>query len=181
MYIFVNKWQISIVMKTITISDATHEDVKKYCQKQGISMAEFVKVAHEYFQKSAINPSDPPQSVKEELTKIEKRVSQSIAFQKTFERDKLNPLLSDLAEAIVLVKKSGNAATNEEVGQWITKLFSNIAEKMHKPQTAMLEKMERSTYQTEREILGEVQDIKKQLSDLQQQLEQNNKKGLFGR
>lgn len=169
-------------MKTITISDVTHDDVKKYCKKHGISMAEFVKVAHAYFQKSGINPSDTPQSVKEELAKIEKRISQSIAFQKTFERDRLSPLLSDMAEAIVLIKRSGNATTNEEVGQWITKLFSSIAEKMHKPQMAMLQKMEKMASQTEGEILSEVQDLKKQIGELQQHIsELGNKKSIFGR
>lgn len=169
-------------MKLVGVEQSTHEALKKYCKKNEMTMGEFVTHALAYFMNSGVNPNTPPESVKEELAKIEKRVSQSIAFQKTFERDKLNPLLSDLAEAIVLVKKSGNAATNEEVGQWVNKLFANIADKIYKPQTAMLEKMERNTYQTEREILGEVQDIKKQLSDLQQLLnDQANKKGFFSR
>lgn len=167
-------------MKSIGVEDSTHETLKKYCKKYNLSMGEFVTHALAYFMNSGVNPNTPPDSVKEELAKIEKRVSQSIAFQKTFERDKLNPLLSDLAEAIVLVKNSGNAATAEELRIWVNKLFSSILDNMHKPQTAMLEKMERNTSKTEREILGEVQDIKKQLSDLQQQLsEQANKKGFF--
>lgn len=160
-------------MKSIGVKDDTHEELVKFCKKHNLSMGEFVAHSLAYFKSSGVNPSTPPESVKEELAKIEKRVSQGIAFQKTFEKDKLNPLLSDLAEAIVLINKSGAGATNEEVGQWVNKLFGSIAEKMHKPQTAAMERIE-----SELKKMGG--DIKKQLDEMQQQLtEQGNKKGLF--
>ena len=74
------------------------DDLKTYCKKQGITQGDFVKYTLAYFRKSGINPADPPESVKEEIAKIEKRVSQLIGFQRTFERDNLLPLLEALTK-----------------------------------------------------------------------------------
>lgn len=85
-------------MATINVDEVTRDDLKAYCKKQNITQGDFVKFALAYFKKSGINATDPPQSVKEELSKIEKRVSQLIGFQKTFERENLLPLLETLTK-----------------------------------------------------------------------------------
>src|SRR5674476_1499718 len=85
-------------MATINVDEVTREDLKTYCKKQGITQGDFVKYTLTYFRKSGINPADPPESVKEEIAKVEKRVSQLIGFQKTFERDNLLPLLEALTK-----------------------------------------------------------------------------------
>ena len=85
-------------MATINVDEATKDDLKTYCKKQGITQGDFVKYTLAYFRKSGINPADPPESVKEEIAKVEKRVSQLIGFQKTFERDNLLPLLEALTK-----------------------------------------------------------------------------------
>jgi len=85
-------------MATINVDEATREDLKTYCKKQGITQGDFVKYTLTYFRKSGINPADPPESVKEEIAKIEKRVSQLIGFQRTFERENLLPLLEALTK-----------------------------------------------------------------------------------
>jgi len=85
-------------MATINVDEATKEDLKAYCKKQGITQGDFVKYTLTYFRKSGINPADPPESVKEEIAKVEKRVSQLIGFQRTFERDNLLPLLEALTK-----------------------------------------------------------------------------------
>lgn len=85
-------------MATINVDEATKDDLKAYCKKQNITQGDFAKFALGYFKKSGINPTDPPESVKEELAKIEKRISQLIGFQKTFERDNLLPLLEALGK-----------------------------------------------------------------------------------
>ena len=85
-------------MATINVDEATKEDLKTYCKKQGITQGDFVKYTLTYFRKSGIHPADPPESVKEEIAKIEKRVSQLIGFQRTFERENLLPLLEALTK-----------------------------------------------------------------------------------
>lgn len=86
------------VMATINVEQTTRDELKEYCRKQDLTQGDFVKYALSYFKKSGINPSEPPQSIKEELSKIEKRISQLIGFQKTFERDNLLPLLEALSK-----------------------------------------------------------------------------------
>jgi len=80
------------------VDEATKEDLKTYCKNQGITQGDFVKYTLTYFRKSGIHPADPPESVKEEIAKIEKRVSQLIGFQRTFERENLLPLLEALTK-----------------------------------------------------------------------------------
>ena len=85
-------------MATINVDEVTREDLKTYCKKQGITQGDFVKYTLAYFRKFFINPADPPESVKEEIAKVEKRVSQLIGFQKTFEQKNLLPLLEALTK-----------------------------------------------------------------------------------
>lgn len=96
-------------MATINTDEATKSDLKAYCKKHDITQGDFVKFALGYFSKSGISPTDTPESVKEELAKIEKRVSQQIAFQKTFEKEKLNPLLNNLTEVMARLKQTGGS------------------------------------------------------------------------
>lgn len=83
-------------MATIQVEDTTRDDLKKFCTRYKITQGEFVKLALVYFRKSGINPAEPPESVKEELSKIEKRISQLIAFQRTFEKENMLPLVEAL-------------------------------------------------------------------------------------
>lgn len=83
-------------MATIQVEDTTRDDLKKFCTWYKITQGEFVKLALVYFRKSGINPAEPPESVKEELNKIEKRISQLIAFQRTFEKENMLPLVEAL-------------------------------------------------------------------------------------
>ncbi len=162
-------------MKLVGVEESTHEALKKYCKKNGLTMGEFVTHALAYFMSSGISPTSPPQSVKEELTKIEKRVSQGIAFQKTFERDRLNPLLSDLAEAVVAIKKKGDSVTKAEVISTVNQLFIAIQEKTYKPQMNEIKNLERVNSIEASEVKKRLDDIDEKISEL------INRKGLFGR
>jgi len=85
-------------MATINVDESTKEGLKKYCTRNKITQGNFVKFALDYFQKSGIDPASPPESVKEELSKMTTRISQLIAFQKTFEKDQLLPLVRRVSE-----------------------------------------------------------------------------------
>lgn len=85
-------------MPTIHTDETTQGDLRLYCKKLGISQGDFVKFSLVYFRKSGIHPADPPESVREEVAKVEKRISQLIAFQKTFEDKQLLPLFRVLTE-----------------------------------------------------------------------------------
>ena len=84
-------------MKSIAISAQGHKEVKTLCKTLGLNMGEFVEHSTHYFKKTGIDPSksdsESPHKVVKEL---EKRISQVIAYIKTHETDKLNPLLEHL-------------------------------------------------------------------------------------
>jgi predicted nucleic acid-binding Zn-ribbon protein len=85
-------------MATINVEETTRNELKAYCKKQELTQGDFVKFSLEYFRKSGINPAAPPENIKEEVAKMEKRISQLIAFQKTFEKENLLPLLDVLTK-----------------------------------------------------------------------------------
>lgn len=96
-------------MATIHIQETTHKQLKTYCTKNGLTHGDFVNSALAYFSKSGIDPNSPPESVKEEIAKVDKRISQLIAFQKTFEQKQLIPLIESLykIEAEIREQQSG--------------------------------------------------------------------------
>jgi len=93
-------------MKTIGLDDDTHASLKSYCAKHELTMNNFVRAALTYFRTTGINPTDPPESVKEELARMEKRLNQVIAFQRTFERESMIPLLTRIKELIATIEQS---------------------------------------------------------------------------
>ena len=52
-----------------------------------------MKVAFQYLEKAHINPADAPESVKSELSKINKRQDDIIRFIRKYEEDQLNPMI----------------------------------------------------------------------------------------
>lgn len=96
-------------MATIHIQETTHKQLKTYCTKNGLTHGDFVNSALAYFSKSGIDPNSPPESVKEEIAKVDKRISQLIAFQKTFEQKQLIPLIESMykIEAEIREQQSG--------------------------------------------------------------------------
>ncbi|KAA6337724.1 hypothetical protein EZS27_014217 [termite gut metagenome] len=62
-------------------------------QRYNLKKGEIVKLAFEYMDKASINPSEPPESVKAELAKINKRQDDLIRYIRHFEEEQLNPMI----------------------------------------------------------------------------------------
>lgn len=137
-------------MATINIDEPTKEALKKYCTRRQITQGNFVKFALDYFQQSGLDPASPPESVKAELAKIEKRISQSIAFQKTFERDHLLPLLEALTK------------TEGKINQHLSDLPKKLDNTLEG--VAMLSK---ATSKLEQAMTGAIQKLYNDLNRLQ--------------
>lgn len=153
-------------MATINVDEATKETLKKYCKRHEITQGDFVKFALDYFLKAGIDPASPPLSIKEELSKMEKRVSQVIAFQKTFERDNLVPLIRDLRQTSEKVSQYAQLSEkitrlSEEVVNLSTRLVStqnNLAN--HNTKLKGETSQELATIQAQLKRLdGQVQDV----------------------
>src|ERR1035441_4325351 len=79
------------------VNAQTHADVKTLSKTLNMELGEFVKHSAVYFKKTGIDPSksenESPHKVMKELVT---RVGQVVAYIKTHEQEKLNPLLDQL-------------------------------------------------------------------------------------
>lgn len=80
-------------LTTIGIDRSTNRLIDKLCKRYNLKKGEIVKLAFEYMEKAYINPSEPPESVKAELAKINKRQDDLIRFIRHFEEEQLNPMI----------------------------------------------------------------------------------------
>lgn len=80
-------------LTTIGIDRPTNRLIDKLCKRYNLKKGEIVKLAFEYMEKACINPSEPPESVKAELAKINKRQDDLIRFIRHFEEEQLNPMI----------------------------------------------------------------------------------------
>ncbi|MEA5129834.1 MAG: BfmA/BtgA family mobilization protein [Proteiniphilum sp.] len=83
----------NIVFTTISIDTETAKLVEKICKRYSLKKSEVVKLAFRYIDKASINPTDAPESVKSELSKINKRQDDIIRFIRSYEEEKLNPMV----------------------------------------------------------------------------------------
>ncbi|MDH8701164.1 hypothetical protein M2138_000503 [Dysgonomonadaceae bacterium PH5-43] len=80
-------------LTTIGIDKSTNRLIDKLCKRYNLKKGEIVKLAFEYMDRACINPSEPPESVKTELAKINKRQDDLIRFIRHFEEKELNPMI----------------------------------------------------------------------------------------
>ncbi|WP_283687217.1 BfmA/BtgA family mobilization protein [Dysgonomonas sp. Marseille-Q5470] len=83
----------NIVFTTIAIEGETDKLIEKLCKRYSLKKGEIVKLAFLYLEKAHINPADAPESVKSELSKINKRQDDIIRFIRKYEEDQLNPMI----------------------------------------------------------------------------------------
>ena len=87
-----NKGQ-KIIFTTVSIDTETASLVAKICKRYSLKKAEVVKLAFRYIDKANINPAEAPESVKAELSKINKRQDDIIRFIQHYEEKELNPMI----------------------------------------------------------------------------------------
>jgi len=80
-------------LTSIGIDKATSKLIDKLCKRYSLKKGEIVKLAFQYLEKAHINPADAPESVKTELSKINKRQDDIIRFIRHYEEEKLNPMI----------------------------------------------------------------------------------------
>ena len=81
------------IFTTIGIDNETNALVEKICKRYSLKKGEIVKLAFLYLEKAHINPADAPESVKTELSKINKRQDDIIRFIRHYEEEQLNPMI----------------------------------------------------------------------------------------
>ena len=81
------------IFTTVSIDKETGRLIEKICKRYSLKKSEVVKLAFLYLDKAHINPADAPESVKSELTKINKRQDDIIRFIRHYEEKELNPMI----------------------------------------------------------------------------------------
>ena len=152
-------------LTTIGIDRSTNRQIDKLCKRYNLRKGEIVKLAFEYLEKACINPSEPPESVKTELAKINKRQDDLIRFIRHFEAEQLNPMIR--ATHSIAVRFDGIVKTLE------TLVLSQL-EKNQEKHNAVLHKI--SDKLTEHANV--INNQSKQIGTLQQMQKKDNAKGL---
>ena len=84
-------------MHNIAVNEHTHKNAKLLCKTYELTLGELVQHSVVYFKKTGINPSQADtESPYKVLKELDKRIGQIVAFIKTHEQEKLNPLLEHL-------------------------------------------------------------------------------------
>ncbi|WP_313382360.1 BfmA/BtgA family mobilization protein [Proteiniphilum saccharofermentans] len=82
-----------LTLTSIGIDKSTNRLIDKLCKRYSLKKGEIVRLAFAYIDKASINPSEPPESAKAELAKINKRQDDLIRFIRHFEEKELNPII----------------------------------------------------------------------------------------
>jgi hypothetical protein len=80
-------------LTTVGIDQYTNKLIEKLCKRYSLKKGEIVKLAFVYLDKACINPAEAPESVKAELSKINKRQDDIIRFIRNYEEEELNPMI----------------------------------------------------------------------------------------
>ena len=80
-------------LTSIGIDKETSKLIDRLCKRYSLKKGEIVKLAFRYIDKAQINPADAPESVKSELSKINKRQDDIIRFIRHYEEEQLNPMI----------------------------------------------------------------------------------------
>ena len=81
------------IYTTVSIDKETARLIDKIGKRYSLKKSEVVKLAFRYIDKANINPNDTPESVKSELSKINKRQDDIIRFICHYEEEQLNPMI----------------------------------------------------------------------------------------
>ena len=151
------------IFTTVSIDKETGGLVEKICKHYSLKKAEVVKLAFRYIDKANINPADAPESVKAELAKINKRQDDIIRFIRSYEEDKLNPMIRTSHS----IATRFDTALKEQKG-----LITSEIEQSRELQDNVLKKIS----ETFNQHAGVINNQAKQINELAQSINASSKK-----
>lgn len=153
----------NIIFTTIAIEAETDKLIEKLCKRYSLKKGEIVKLTFLYLEKAHINPADAPESVKSELSKINKRQDDVIRFIRKYEEDQLNPMIR--ASHSIAVKF--DASVKEQKGLIVSEIDTT-----RELQDNVLKKISETFNQHATVINNQA----KQINDLSQAINSSSKK-----
>lgn len=163
-------------MKSIGVSERTHKEVRTVCKNLEINIGEFVHYSAIYFKRTGIDPSKPDSESPYKVVKeLEKRMGQVIAYIKTHESDKLNPLLEQLMMLVRRAELMLNDAPKETTFKTVLSRMEEMMEAdqkhhleqlktQHKYYKEQLEHLQKSNEQTNTNIIKKMDEVIKKLT-----------------
>lgn len=137
--------------------------IEKLCKRYSLKKGEITKLAFLYLDKAHINPADAPESVKTELAKINKRQDDIIRFIRSYEEDKLNPMIRTSHS----IATRFDTALKEQKG-----LITSEIEQSRELQDNVLKKIS----ETFNQHAGVINNQAKQINELAQSINASSKK-----
>lgn len=126
------KSQGKTIFTTVGIDRQTNKLVEKICKRFSLKKGESIRLAFEYIDKAGVNPADAPQSVKAELSKINKRQDDIIRFIRNYEERELNPM----------IRVCHSIATRfDEIVRSMKNMIFSLMENSQEKQHAILQKL----------------------------------------
>jgi hypothetical protein len=116
---------------TVAISPDVAKKLDIFCRDKGITKKDFISLSLHYFDRFGINPAEH-ESPTAELEKIRKRLDQVIAFIRTQEKEKLNPMFEAITTTEARIKTDLDTITKKENLQalidTLNKVFGGMVE-----------------------------------------------------
>lgn len=88
---------------TVAISPDAAKKLDVFCRDKNITKKDFISLSLSYFERFGINPAKH-ESPSAEIEKLRKRLDQVIAFIRTQEKDKINPMFEAITTSEARIK-----------------------------------------------------------------------------
>lgn len=166
-------------MKSVGLADEAHGKLKRYCERQGMGMGEFISAARVYFEKHGINPATH-ESPAAEMNRLIKRLDQVIAFIRKQESDLLRPMAQAVSMSEARIEKNLQQLATVEQLAHLAGSFENVIKHLNRLLTEQQEQGKVTRANTEKLLQEHQQKQLAALTEISRFLDEKGKGGLVG-
>jgi hypothetical protein len=174
-------------MKSIGIADEAHVKLKRYCDRNGLGLGEFISASLVYFEKHGINPATH-ESPADEMLKVIKKLDQVIAFIRKQEQDLLRPMVqavgiseNRISKSIEYVDKSLQQVALATHMEKLNDGFSNLIPQLNRFMKSYQDEGVTNRAHTEKLLKEQHQKQGAALTEIIKFLDKKDKDGLMGK
>lgn len=113
------------------LNEKDHDQLKKFCQKNELSIVEFIRYSVKYFEKSGSNPK-LDESPRDEINKLIKRLDQVIGFIKTQEKEYIRPAFEQVSIIEQRLKQDLENLTSRRDVLALSEMIKNLVDQVNK-------------------------------------------------
>lgn len=151
-------------LTTTNIGVEKLKSLKRLSAQLGLKQVEFINAAVDYFRKTGIDPTKEIFSPREEIAKMTKRLDEVIGVIKTHERDKLGPLVEQLALFIAQFQEAFSSMVVKEDLRLLEFRYESMIQKLDRIKS--LENQTSTGFQDSLKALRQLEEKEKVLAQL---------------